>query len=743
MLDYSSLNTAQLSAMKDTEGAVLVLAGAGSGKTRVLTHRVAYLIAERNVSPYNILAITFTNKATEEMRERIATLTGTEMGFNGGFGGSNSVWVSTFHSLGASVLRMHGEKIGLNSNFTIYDESESERMIKKASRFLGIDNDAVIESAKNYIDKAKDKCVSPEEFLVDFKGTLERANEISRIYTAYEKLMLESNATDYGDLLYKTYQLFLKHPEVLDKYQSRFKYIHVDEFQDTNKVQYKLVKMLAGKHGNIFAVGDDDQSIYGWRGAVIQNILNFDKDFAGTKMHKLEENYRSTPEILACANNVIKNNGARHEKTLFTKRGSGVKVSFNYSYNDYQEAEFVAREVENLMRFNGYRGKDFAILIRNNSLSRLFESALRGIRVNYRVVGGFKFFERKEVQDVLAYMRLASNMKDTSAVERVINFPRRGIGDKCVSDMSEYALRNSLNIMNVILNINDIGELKSTAKKVNDFKEIVEDLVKNKNLPLPEFVDFVIARAGFEEYYQSTGKEEDLSRCDNINELSRIVGELCKQDPYMNLDSFLQSATLAPDASETTSSADMVTIATIHSAKGLEWRVVFVVCCEEDLFPSSRAKNSGEIEEERRLMYVATTRARERLYISHAGSRFSYAFRCVTASLPSRFIAEAKKEISEARGENLIQNSELRIKNYGSFNLKPIATAQKPQPDTKVYNSSMSGFVQGASVNHPSYGNGKIVLVLGQGDMAIATVMFDGDAGVKKFIIKNAPLTLI
>ena len=735
-----NLNDVQKQIVVDTEGPVLVLAGAGSGKTRVLTYRVAYLVGEKKVFPYNILAITFTNKATAEMKERLDVLLGTE----------NRVWISTYHSLCATILRKFADRLGYDANFSIYDETDSNRVIQKVLREKHLENDSIKDRIKDHISEAKNGGLSPDEYFKDINGIVNDAELVCDIYERYEELLKLSNAMDFDDLLHKVKKLFEENPDVLEIYQTRFRYIHVDEFQDSNQVQYELVKMLAGKWGNIFVVGDDDQSIYGWRGAVVENILNFDKVFKDAKVYRLLENYRSTPQILDVANKVIRNNKARHEKELFTNRASGVRVEYFSAYNDYNEADWVIDNIMALKRHNGYTNKDFAILVRVNSLTRLFENKLSSCNMKYRVLGGFKFFDRKEIQDVIAYMRVIANTRDSEAIERIINFPRRGIGDTSIEKMGAYSREHGVYLIDVIFDITENGVLTgATAKKVEEFRDLIADLRENKNKPLHEFANYLVDKVGFEYAYTSTGKDEDFNRWENIQEFLRHIKEFAGQRPNATLEEFLQTVSLAPEREEELYDGEMITLATMHSVKGLEFKVVFIVGCEEDVFPSARCKKEGGIEEERRVMYVAVTRAKERLYISHAQKRFR--FNKVQENLPSRFIGEAKGSVDTRENAYAIYNEkraymERRGPQPEYWNDSPKKSTYVPQVQPKVqpkiYNKDMSKFVGGAKVQHPVYGVGKILIVIGTGDKTNVTVAFEG-LGVKKFILALAPLTLI
>lgn len=744
-----NLSEIQREIVQDTEGKVLVLAGAGSGKTRVLTHRVAYLVQEKGVFGYNVLAITFTNKATAEMRERLNVLLGED----------NGVWVSTFHSLAASVLRRFGDQIGYNKNFSIYDESDSNRVIAKALRELHLDGSSLKENGKSHISKAKNEGMDPDEYFAEINGTVTEAEDVRRLFVRYEELLKEANAMDFDDLLHKLKFLLENSEEARNYYQNRFRYIHVDEFQDTNKVQYDIVKILAGKWGNLFVVGDDDQSIYGWRGAKVYNILNFDKDFSGetVKVHRLMENYRSTEPILKAANNVIKNNKERHAKELYTNRKGGVRVEYYAGWNDHNEAEWVINQIGSLMRYNGYRKSDFAILVRANSLTRLFESKLNAARLGYKVIGGFKFFDRKEIQDVVAYMRMVSNNRDNEAISRIINFPARGIGDATVEKLEQCARDREVPVFDILLELDkNVGALgNGVVKKVESFRSVVNDLMANSTLPLDEFVSYLVERVGFEAAYSATGKEEDYARWENVCEFVNYVKEFREKNPSAGIGEFLQTMTLVTESKDELENSDKITLATMHGVKGLEFPVVFIVGCEEDIFPSAMSIKSGEIEEERRIMYVAITRAKERLYISCAQKRFR--FNHVMEGMPSRFIDEAKgktredpyaiygerKAYTEGRGSRPAYLDDdvpdvPRIRNSAATRAHKEVKPMAPPPVAK----DLTGFIGGAKVSHPTYGEGTILVVLGSGKDATATVAFP-KLGVKKFILALAPLKLV
>ncbi|HIU60603.1 MAG TPA: UvrD-helicase domain-containing protein, partial [Candidatus Stercoripulliclostridium merdigallinarum] len=546
-----NLNETQRKIVTDTEGAVLVLAGAGSGKTRVLTHRVAYIVKELGVPGWNILAITFTNKATAEMRERLEILLGPD----------NGVWVSTFHSFSASMLRKFADKIGFKNNFSIYDETDSKRVIAKAMRELHIDSQQLKDVIKEHISRAKNAGMDPDEYFNEINGLTDFAYDIKRVYERYNELLTASNAMDFDDLLHRMKEVLTVSEEALQYCRRRFRYIHVDEFQDTNKVQYEIVKLIAGEHGNIFVVGDDDQSIYGWRGAEIKNILNFDKEFPDAKVYKLVENYRSTPEILEAANKLIHYNTERHEKSLVPIRKDGAEVTYFTAYNDLQEADWVIDKIRFLMARYGYRKSDFAILVRATSLTRLFESALAKIGMKYRVLGGIRFYDRKEILDTLAYMRLISNNADNEALERIINVPQRGIGEASVQKIRDFASERGLSMFDAVLSPELPEQLK---KKVQPFAALIGDLLSNSFIKLGDFVEYLIEKVGFERYYTSTGSEEEAARWDNVKEFLSEVKQFEEKLPDATLNDFLQTVTLVRDDEDDDPDRDKITVATMH-----------------------------------------------------------------------------------------------------------------------------------------------------------------------------------
>lgn len=736
-IDLSILNEEQKKATTDTEGAVLVLAGAGSGKTRVLTHRIAYLILEKNVPPSKILAITFTNKATNEMKERIRQMVRSE----------SDVWVSTFHSMCTTILRYDLHLLGYNKSFTIYNDSDSNRIIKNILKDIGI-NEEQHKKYKWHISNAKDCGLNPFDYYQSIKDFSDAEN-VKVVYQEYEKRLFSSNALDFDDLLLKTFDLFNKFPEILEKYQRKFQYIHVDEFQDTNAIQFELVKMLSKRWGNIFVVGDDDQSIYGWRGADIKNILDFYKYFPNVKIYKLLENYRSTASILDCANNVIKNNINRHEKKLFTSRGSGTKIVYYNAYNDYKEVDWVVDNIRMLKRENDYNNKDFAILVRANSLTRLFERKLTELGMSYTVFGGPKFFDRKEVQDVIAYLRILNNPKDQNAIERIINTPKRGIGNTTVEALIASAKENDRPLMDEIMQIEFNNTLSDRIKlKIKVFKTIIQDIAEKKDLPLAELAEYIVNKVNFKDYFLQTGKEEDMSRWQNVEETVSHIAEFSRGNPTADLNDFLETVTLAPEEKEKEDYSDnKITIATMHSVKGLEFKVVFIVGCEEETFPSALSlKEDGGLEEERRLMYVAVTRAQDRLYISSCSNRNK--FNQLKACVQSRFVKESQGDSFTPFMDSYRlktynyddDNTDYAYDNNTNYNFMNITHQEKKQQFNKE--ADIEKINVGSKIEHNKYGKGTVLEVRGEGISATATIAFKG-LGIKKFALASAPLKIV
>lgn len=729
------LNKQQQLAVDAVDGPILVIAGAGSGKTRVLTARICHLI-EIGVNPYNILAITFTNKAANEMKERIER----QLGYS-------DVWTSTFHSMCARILRMDCERIGYSKDFTIYTDLESERVVKR------ILQDYPQADPKNkgdylwHISRAKTLALSPDDYYDTIKDSDSDAYNVAEVYRRYEAELKKCNCLDFDDLLLKTVLLFSTCPDVLEKYQNRFHYINVDEFQDTNKLQYDIVKMLSKKHGNLFVVGDEDQSIYSWRGAEIRNILDFPKDFKGAKVFKLEQNYRSTTSILKAANNVIKNNSNRNEKTLWSEINKDDSIEYYEAYNDRDEATRVARAIDTLHR-KGAPYSEMAILVRANSVTRGFEEEFNLHGIPYKVFGGFRFYERKEIKDALAYVRIAINPSDNDSILRVVNYPKRGIGNTAVAELQNVAKDTSSTLFQVLINP---GLLSSaTAKKLAPFTEIATELVKmQKQMSAVEFVQFAIRRSGLESSLAQSGDPEDSNRLENIEELVGAVQQFSQDNENATISDFMQSVALVSDT-DSMNSDDYVTIATVHAVKGLEFDNVFIVALEEGIFPTQRAIYSGDIEEERRLMYVAITRARKRLFVLNARQR--YRFGKSEPMTQSRFVSEMSgfKQSMRFSNSNYTQSSfkpENRIK-LGVDN--PQTAAFKTKLSNGFDKSSMQGasapkksdidydkFAKDVVVEHSKFGKGLIIQTDGDGEDKIAAIAFKG-LGVKRFTLAIA-----
>lgn len=719
-----NLNEEQRRAVVDTEGALLVLAGAGSGKTRVLTTRVAYLVKNMNVDPYNILAITFTNKAAGEMKQRVANM----------LGESCEVWISTFHSMCAQILFRECERIGYGKNFSIYAEAECARVLKRIMKSPSdADNEKnakLFDTYYGHIKRIKSFNHDPKEYAEACIGESKIKKETLRLFDLYQAELKNNNAMDFDDLLINTVRLFDENPDVLERYQRRFRYIHVDEFQDTNKIQYRLVRQLAKGYGNIFVVGDEDQSIYGWRGAEISNILDFKKDFPDAKVYKLEQNYRSTAHILNAANRVIANNKKRFDKVLKTTKEGGKRVEVFNAYNDREEVDYVMRNINDLVTLAGYNYGDIAILMRANSLSRQFEEALTLYNMPYRVYGGIRFYERKEIKELLCYLRIAINPFDNESAARIINVPRRGIGDTTVQKLIECAGANGTHLFDVVKNIENVDGLNAgTKQKIAGFRNLWLSLIDAAGkLDAVAFSEYVLKASGLFDMYKADEAEPD--RVENLKEFVSAVNLFRKDNPGKTIEDFLRMVALISDADEIDDS-NSVTLATIHAVKGLEFPVVFIVALEENIFPSSHAviESDDNIEEERRLMYVAITRAKERLYVSSARCRFRFNQR--QNNLRSRFVQELIGNVP-AKTPQTPQSEQ-------KSTFKPAYTgAAVAKPASPAANAvDVSEYTVGRKVEHSKFGTGVIVSVSGSGNETIAGIEFE-NLGIKKFVVALA-----
>lgn len=625
MYNIEELNDIQKQAVLDTEGAVLVTAGAGSGKTRLLTHRIAHLIKDLGVKPYNILAITFTNKAANEMKSRLEYM----------IDDVDGLWVSTFHSACVKILRRFIDKIGYGKNFSIYGDTETKSVVKRICKEQELNED-LQKLVLSEISKAKNKGIAPADYAEIYKFA-QYADEIGKAYQSYQSILRSNNALDYDDLLIETLRLLKSNEEAREFYQNKFRYIHIDEFQDTNVIQYEIVKILAGKHGNIFAVGDEDQCIYTWRGASIANIFDFQHDFK-CKVYKLEQNYRSTTSILTIANKIIKGNTQRLDKKLWTSNPSGNKVVCFGAATEGFEADFVVRTIFELVHEGEYNYSDCAVLFRVNALTRHFEERFLQYGIPHRVYGGFKFFDRKEVKDVLAYARIAVNPADDEAALKVINFPRRGIGEASIEKIRDYASETGKCVFDIVTNIDAAPFPAALKVKLHEYGDVLKRLVAAAVGDVTAFFKYLLFDV-LNVVNLFSDDDDGRARLENLNELVGSVREFVNKNPEAGLEDYLQMITLYSDTDDMNDD-NVVTLATVHSAKGLEFPVVFVVGLEDGIFPSLRQNenNSDHMEEERRLMYVAVTRARKLLYLTYAKSRYLYGD--TKYNIPSRFLNE-------------------------------------------------------------------------------------------------------
>ena len=635
---YDALNPMQKEAVLHTEGPLLILAGAGSGKTRVLTHRVAYLIDEKQVNPWNILAITFTNKAAGEMRERVDQL----VGF-----GAESIWVSTFHSTCVRILRRHIEYLGYNTNFSIYDSDDQKTLMKQVFKAMDVDTKQFKErSVLGTISSAKDKLIGPDEFLLN-AGQDFRQRGIGEIYKEYQKRLRKNNALDFDDLIVKTVELFQNNSEILNYYQERFKYIMVDEYQDTNLAQFKLISLLASKYRNLCVVGDDDQSIYRFRGADIGNILSFEETFPGAKVIKLEQNYRSTQNILNAANGVIRHNRGRKDKTLWTANGEGELIRFKQFVTAREEADFVAREI----RDSVYAYQDQAVLYRTNAQSRLLEERCIFYNVPYRLVGGVNFYQRKEIKDILAYLKTIANGVDDLSVLRIINVPKRGIGATTMGKVTIFASEHGMSLYDALREARQIPGIGKAAEKIGTFIGQMESFrarAQSEDYTIQDLIEGIMDETGYQQELEAEGEVESQTRLENIEELVNKAVSYEEDSEHSTLDEFLEQVALVADIDNMDESENRVTLMTLHSAKGLEFPKVYLVGLEDGLFPSMMSINSDDktdMEEERRLCYVGITRAKNELVITSARQRMVNGE--TRYCKPSRFLEEVPGELLE------------------------------------------------------------------------------------------------
>lgn len=746
---YDTLNEPQREAVYYTEGPLLILAGAGSGKTRVLTHRIAYLIEEKGVNPWNILAITFTNKAAGEMRERVDRL----VGF-----GSESIWVSTFHSMCVRILRRHISLLGYDTNFTIYDADDQKTLMKDVCKLLQIDTKIYKERAfLAAVSHAKNELVTPEEFRLNAGGDFSQ-RKIAEVYEEYEKQLKANNALDFDDLLIKTVQLFQTQADVLEYYQERFRYIMVDEYQDTNTVQFELVRLLASKYRNLCVVGDDDQSIYKFRGANIKNILNFEQYFEDAKVIKLEQNYRSTSNILNAANAVIRNNAGRKDKTLWTDNGDGEKIQFRQFDSAYDEAEYIVDDIRKRVREKEYSYHDNVILYRTNAQSRMFEEKFVTANIPYKIVGGINFYARREIKDLLAYLKTVDNGKDDLAVRRIVNVPKRGIGLTSINRVQDYAAAYNIGFYDALRAVDLIPNIGRGASKLESFVALIEHFKTDaEDMSISDLLKEIIEETGYIESLQAEDMVEAETRIENIDELlSKVAAyeEDCEdRNEPASLSGFLEEVALVADIDSLDEDTDYVVLMTLHSAKGLEFPNVYLAGMEDGLFPSYMtitADDPEEVEEERRLCYVGITRAEKELTLTCARRRM---IRGETQyNKMSRFLKEIPMELlsTGAVFTKDKEEPEVKVSAYmqakQAFKAKPFGrSAPYSQSPAKSFGKPSGkglDYKTGDRVRHIKFGEGTVTAIIEGGRDYEVTVAFD-TAGTKKMFAAFAKLEKI
>ena len=769
---YEKMNPVQREAVLHTEGPLLVLAGAGSGKTRVLTHRIAYLIEEKKVNPWNILAITFTNKAAGEMRERVDAI----VGF-----GAEAVWVSTFHSMCVRILRRFIDLLGYKNSFTIYDTDDQKALMKQVFKARNLDPKQFKE--KNVlaaISAAKNAMIDPETYMTD-NGDRFPEKITAGCYQDYQEALRKNNALDFDDLLLLTVQLFKENPQVLEMYQERFRYIMVDEYQDTNTVQFRLVKQLSGKYRNLCVVGDDDQSIYKFRGADIRNILSFEKAFPGAKVIKLEQNYRSTGNILSAANEVIRNNRGRKDKTLWTANGEGEKPVFRMFDTGYEEADFIAGDIMKRKQKLSADYSDFAVLYRTNAQSRLLEEKLIGYNIPYRLVGGVNFYQRREIKDILSYLRVIANGTDDLAAQRILNVPKRGIGQTTVGKVQVFAQANDLSFYDALLHAANIPTLGKTAAKIGKFTGFIEEMrAQSAAMTVAAIIDAVLQDTGYKEEIEAEGAEEAQARLENIDELRNKAVSYTETAETPTLDGFLEEVALVADIDSLDEKENRVVLMTLHAAKGLEFPHVYMSGMEDGLFPgmmSIMSGDSSDIEEERRLCYVGITRAMQTLTMTAARTRMIHGD--VRQQMVSRFVEEIPENLVEkyegfGTSKGASRRGTLReplmddIPDSGIFRSSPYAAfggsgtggasggfGRPGRTGTKTISKQPSfgktfsvqkadklDYGEGDRVKHVRFGEGTVTSVKDGGRDFEVTVEFD-QVGVKKMFASFAKLEKI
>ena len=768
------LNNKQKEAVLETEGPCLVIAGAGSGKTKVLTHKIAYLIAEKNIAPWNILAITFTNKAANEMKERIEGLVGDV---------AKDIWMGTFHSICVRILRKYIDRIGFDSSFLIFDTQDQRTLVKECLKALNIDDKMFTDrSVLSEISNAKNEMLEPMQYCVKYQADF-RKSKIGEIYTLYQKRLKENNAIDFDDIINYTIKILTENPDALEYYTEKFKYVLVDEYQDTNKAQFTLVTILASRYGNITVVGDNDQGIYSFRGADISNILNFEKDFPGTKIIKLEQNYRCTGNILKAANYVIKNNETKYEKKLWTENEEGKLPAIYQGDDEYDEARYIVEQINHLKTEEYFKYSDFSILYRMNSQSRAIEDILLREDIPYKVVGGLKFYERKEIKDTIAYLRLIANQSDNISLKRIINEPKRGIGKTSLDNVEEISYQTGNSMYEVIKHADEYG-LNRVFVNSREFIELIEDLKSKKDeIQVSELIKMILSKSGYTKALELENTVEAESRIQNLDELLTVAMEFEEEYAENSLNEFLESITLSSDVDNLQETDESVTLMTLHSAKGLEFPVVFLVGMEEGIFPGYKSIGEPkELEEERRLFYVGITRAKQYLYLTCAKHRTIFGSTSYNAI--SRFVKEIPEELLEGYSE-INGNKEENFEDsnygwaYGTNYAGKVKTYKFNETDATTYNvagsistpkaqkvDNNSGFAfrtaesflnslnkpkqdvdiskyqSGMRVYHKKFGEGTINSIEQEGEDAKVDINFD-KAGHKRLMAKYAGLEII
>ncbi len=758
------LNDKQYEAVVNTKGPCLVIAGAGSGKTKVLTHKIAYIMQEENAKPWDILAIKFTNKAANEMKERIANLVGDNV---------KDMWVGTFHSICVRILRRFIDRIGFDTSFIIFDTSDQKTLIKNCLKDLAIDDKLFNErSVQSEISNAKNDMLEPFQYTAKAMGDY-RKEKIATVYELYQKRLKENNAIDFDDIINYTIKILMENPDVLEYYSNKFKYVLVDEYQDTNKAQFTLITLLASKNGNITVVGDNDQGIYSFRGADISNILNFEKDFPGTKIIKLEQNYRCTGNILKAANAVIKNNEVKYAKKLWTENEIGKLPRVYLADNEYDEGSYIVEQIEHLKREEYYKYSDFAILYRMNTQSRAIEDIFRRENIPYKIIGGLKFYERKEIKDIIAYLRLIQNTSDNLSLKRIINEPKRGIGKTSLDSIEELANNEGISMYKIIKDAQQYG-LNRIYLKSRDFINVIEELrQKQKDLTISELIKLTLKKTGYMQALKDEKTIEAENRIENLDEFLTVAIEFEEQFAENTLAEFLEGITLSSDLDNMEETEDSVTLMTLHSAKGLEFPVVFLVGMEEGIFPGYKSIGEPkELEEERRLCYVGITRAKENLFLTCSKKRTI--FGSTSCNAVSRFLKEIPKELldgyEEAFGDN--ENNSFKDTNYtwtygnNNGNVKtfkinqeePVAVAASNKTgynfrtaesflssltkSNKNNNCDLSKYKEGQRVFHKKFGEGTISIIEPEGEDLKVDINFD-KVGHKRLMAKYAGLEVI